>query len=69
MYLRIKFRTSRINDDTLKFKEWKKEMAKTPKQRREDKKLFLEQLREDRKRRYEQLNKEKESEEEDSEED
>ena len=61
LYLKIKFQTPRINDDTLGFNEWRKELAKTPKQRREDKKLFLEQLREDRKRRYEQLSKEEES--------
>jgi hypothetical protein len=36
-YFRIKFQTARVNDDTLGFKEWRKELAKTPKQRKEDK--------------------------------
>ena len=47
IYLKIKFiplpaRTNN-DDDTLGFKEWRKELAKTPKQRREDRKLLSEQ--------------------------
>ena len=44
-YLRIKFSTPRVNDETLGFTEWRKELAKTPKQRKQDKELFLEESR------------------------
>jgi hypothetical protein len=60
MYLKIKFQVPRKNEDTLGFKEWRKELTKTPKQRKEDKKLFLEQSRENTKRWLEQLNQENE---------
>jgi hypothetical protein len=55
-YLRCKFGTSRINDGTLGFKEWRKELAKTPKQRKEEKKLFLEELRKSRVEMVERIN-------------
>lgn len=71
-YLKLKFRPlpPRTNDDdTLGFNEWRKELAKTPKQRRNDRKLLLEQRREERKHWLEQLNQQEQSEKEDKEED
>ncbi len=62
-YLKLKFRPfpPRTNDDDiLEFEEWKKELAKTPKQRREERRLFLEKHREERKHWLEQLNQEEE---------
>ena len=46
-YLKIKFHRPRANDNDLGFKEWRKELAKTSKQRKEEKKLFLEECRRD----------------------
>jgi hypothetical protein len=71
-YLKLKFRPlpPRTNDDdTLGFNEWKKELDKTAKQRREDRKLLLEQRREERKHWLEQLNQQEHSEIEDKDED
>jgi hypothetical protein len=59
-YLKIKFRPllprTNNDDDTLGFNEWKKELGKTAKQRKEDRRLFLEQHREKTKSLIRQLN-------------
>ena len=73
IYLKIKFiplpaRTNN-DDDTLGFNEWRKELAKTTKQRREDRKLLSEQRRADRKQWLEQLNQQEQSEKDDKDED
>ena len=67
-YLKLKFRPlpPRTNDDdTLGFNEWSNKLAKTSKQRRNDRKLLFEQRREERKHWLEQLNQQEQSEKED----